>query len=76
MAELGSGFSLRRAEVVGPAVSSELRTTGTLAVLASLLAISAYVWARFEWQFSIGVILSLAHDVILSGSFCSPSAEF
>ncbi len=64
--ELGDTYELRRSEVVGPAVSSELRTTGTLAVLASLVAISAYVWARFEWQFALGSILALAHDVIVT----------
>ena len=45
---LGDGFTQRRVEVVGPAVSSELRTTGTLAVLASIAAIILYVWFRFE----------------------------
>lgn len=66
LSELGSDYELRRAEIVGPAVSSELRTTGILAVLASLVAISAYVWARFEWQFALGSILALAHDVIVT----------
>ncbi|MGE8943514.1 protein translocase subunit SecF [Leptospira interrogans] len=62
---LGDGFEQRRIEVVGPAVSGELRMTGTIAVLVSLLAIVVYVWFRFEWQFAVGTILSLFHDVIV-----------
>ena len=62
---LGDGFEQRRIEVVGPAVSGELRTTGTIAVLVSLLAVVAYIWFRFEWQFAVGAILSLFHDVIV-----------
>ena len=51
---LGTQYSQRRVEVVGPAVSSELRMTGFIAVAAGLLAIVAYVWFRFEWQFASG----------------------
>ena len=54
---LGADFEQRRVEVVGPAVSSELRTTGIIAVLASILAIIIYVWFRFEWQFAMGVVV-------------------
>lgn len=63
---LAADYDERRREVVGPAVSSELRTTGVLAVLAALVAIVAYVWFRFEWQFALGTILSLAHDVLVT----------
>lgn len=63
---LGDNFVQRRIEVVGPAVSSELRTTGTIAVLVSLLAIILYVWFRFEWQFAMGTIAALTHDVLLT----------
>lgn len=74
---LGDGYTQRRTEVVGPAVSSELRTTGIIAVLASLLAIVAYVWFRFEWQFAFGTILALAHDVLVTtGIFSLFSLEF
>lgn len=66
LAALGDDFVQRRVEVVGAAVSSELRTTGTIAVLAALLAISVYVWFRFEWQFAMGAIIALAHDVLLT----------
>jgi preprotein translocase subunit SecF/SecD/SecF fusion protein len=74
---LGSGFTQRRVEVVGPAVSSELRTTGFIAVAAGLLAIVAYVWFRFEWQFAVGAIVALAHDVLLTvGVFSLLRFEF
>ena len=65
-AALGDDFVQRRVEIVGPAVSSELRTTGTIAVLVSLVAIVVYVWFRFDWQFALGTIVSLAHDVLLT----------
>ncbi len=65
IAALGDGYVQRRIEVVGPAVSSELRTTGVIAVLASLLAIILYVWFRFEWQFAVGTIVALTHDVVV-----------
>lgn len=65
-AALGDDYVQRRVEIVGPAVSSELRTTGTIAVLVSLMAIVVYVWFRFEWQFAVGTILSLAHDVLVT----------
>jgi preprotein translocase subunit SecF len=63
---LGSGYQQRRVEVVGPAVSSELRMTGFIAVACGLLAIVAYVWFRFEWQFAAGAIVALVHDVLLT----------
>jgi preprotein translocase SecF subunit len=62
---LGDGYVQRRVEVVGPAVSAELRRTGTMAVLAAILAIMAYVWFRFEWQFAVGTLVSLFHDVLV-----------
>jgi preprotein translocase subunit SecF len=70
-------FVSRRTEIVGPAVSSELRFTGFLAVFVGVLAITAYVWFRFEWQFAIGVIVALAHDVLLTiGVFSLFQLEF
>jgi preprotein translocase subunit SecF len=68
---LGSDFEQRRLEVVGPAVSSELRMTGLIAVLASIAAIVTYVWFRFEWQFSVGVVLGLFHDVLVTAGIFS-----
>jgi preprotein translocase subunit SecF/SecD/SecF fusion protein len=74
---LGKDYTQRRVEVVGPAVSSELRWTGFIAVLVGLLAICAYVWFRFEWQFAAGVLLALAHDVLLTiGIFSLFQLEF
>jgi preprotein translocase SecF subunit len=74
---LGSDYEQRRVEVVGPAVSAELRWTGTVAVLASILAIIVYVWFRFEWQFAAGTVLALAHDVLVTaGLFSLFSMEF
>jgi preprotein translocase subunit SecF len=53
-------------ESVGPKVSGELVTTAIIAVLASLAAILFYIWLRFEWQFSVGAVAALVHDVILT----------
>ena len=53
-------------ESVGPKVSGELVTTAFLAVGASLVAILFYIWLRFEWQFSVGAVAALFHDVILT----------
>ena len=77
VAAIGSGYEQRRVEVVGPAVSSELRMTGTIAVLASILAIIVYVWFRFEWQFALGTVVALAHDVLVTvGVFSLFQMEF
>jgi preprotein translocase subunit SecF len=74
---LGGGFEIRRVEVVGPTVSAELRFNGTMAVLAGLLAIILYVWFRFEWQFALGTIVALSHDVLLTvGLFSLFDFEF
>ncbi|MEZ5774327.1 MAG: protein translocase subunit SecF [Hyphomicrobiaceae bacterium] len=74
---LGDTVEYRRTEVVGPAVSSELRETGAIAVACSILAIIAYVWFRFEWQFAIGGTLALVHDVALTvGLFSLLQLEF
>jgi preprotein translocase subunit SecF len=74
---LGSGYVQRRIEVVGPAVSAELRRTGILAVAAAVLAIMAYVWFRFEWQFAVGTLVALAHDVLgVVGIFSLFQLEF
>ena len=77
MEALGTQYTQRRTEVVGPAVSSELRMTGFIAVAAGLLAIVAYVWFRFEWQFAVGAIVALTHDVLLTvGIFSLLQMEF
>ena len=76
-AELAGDYDFRRVEVVGPTVSSELAAAGAIAVLTALLAILAYIWVRFEWQFAIGAIIATAHDVILTiGMFVITQIEF
>jgi SecD/SecF fusion protein len=70
-------YELRRVEVVGPTVSSELAWAGTIAVLASLFAMLVYIWLRFEWQFGLGAILTTLHDVVLMvGFFVLAQIEF
>jgi preprotein translocase subunit SecF len=59
-------YDLRRTEVVGPAVSSELKQTGIYAVIAAILGIMMYVWFRFEWQFAVAAIVALVHDVFIT----------
>lgn len=60
------GLSFPSVESVGPKVSGELIMTAMLAVGASLVAILIYIWLRFEWQFSVGAVAALVHDVILT----------
>ena len=63
---LGSSVTYRRTEVVGPTVSGELARDGTIAVLSAILAILIYIWFRFEWQFAVGAVIALVHDVGLT----------
>ena len=56
----------RRVENVGPKVSAELLRSGIIAIALSLAAMLLYIWIRFEWQFSLGAILALFHDVIIT----------
>ena len=56
----------RRVENVGPKVSAELLRSGVIAIALSLAAMLLYIWIRFEWQFSLGAILALFHDVIIT----------
>ena len=63
---LGGSFNFRRVENVGPKVSSELLKSGIIAIALSLAAMLFYIWVRFEWQFSLGAILALFHDVIIT----------
>ena len=62
----GNNFNFRRVENVGPKVSSELLKSGVIAISLSLAAMLFYIWIRFEWQFSLGAILALFHDVIVT----------
>jgi preprotein translocase subunit SecF len=73
----GENVSYRRVEFVGPKVSGDLFWAGTQAVIYALIAILAYIWFRFEWQFAIGAIIALIHDVILTlGIFSLLGLEF
>ena len=69
--DIGNSFSFRRVENVGPKVSSELLKSGVIAILMSLSAMMIYIWLRFEWQFSLGAIFALIHDVVLTLGFFS-----
>ena len=63
---LSSDINFRRVENVGPKVSSELLKSGLIAIVLSLAAMLFYIWIRFEWQFSIGSIIALFHDVVIT----------
>ena len=62
----GNRFEFRRVENVGPKVSSELLRSGMIAITVALVLMLIYIWIRFEWQFSLGAILALFHDVIVT----------
>jgi len=62
----GNNFDFRRVENVGPKVSSELLRSGIIAISVALVLMLIYIWIRFEWQFSLGAILALFHDVIVT----------
>ena len=64
--DLGSEINFRRVENVGPKVSSELLKAGMLAIGLSLAAMLFYIWIRFEWQFSLGAIIAIIHDVLIT----------
>ncbi len=63
---LGDGVDYRRTETVGPKVGGELIEAGIVAVLLALSAMLLYIWFRFEWQFGVGAVVALTHDVILT----------
>ena len=72
----GNNFNFRRVENVGPKVSSELLKSGIIAISLSLAVMLIYIWIRFEWQFSLGAIVALFHDVIVTlGMFSLFSLE-
>ena len=73
---LQNDVNFRRVENVGPKVSDELLKSGLLAISLALGAMLFYIWVRFEWQFSIGSILAIFHDVIITiGLFSLLSLE-
>ena len=62
----GNNFNFRRVENVGPKVSAELLRSGVIAISVALFLMLVYIWIRFEWQFSLGAIVALFHDVIVT----------
>jgi preprotein translocase subunit SecF len=76
-ATFGEAYEFRSVETVGPRVSGELVQSGTLGVVVAILAVLAYLWFRFEWQFAVGAIIGTMHDLLLTvGFFCVTQLEF
>ncbi len=74
---LSSDVNFRLTEVVGPKVSSELIKAGIIAIVVAVFAMLVYIWFRFEWQFSLGAVIALIHDVLLTlGIFSLLQLEF
>ena len=74
--KLGLDINFRRVENVGPKVSAELLNSGLLAISLALGAMLFYIWVRFEWQFSLGSITAIFHDVFITlGIFSLLSLE-
>lgn len=71
------GLEFRDGNFIGPVVSSELKRDGTLAVSIAVIAVLIYIWFRFEWQFGLGAVIALVHDVLLTvGFFAITRLEF
>jgi len=68
---LGDTVEYRRLEVVGPRVSTEFLTSGTLGLMLAIVAILVYLWFRFEWQFALGAMIANVHDLVLTIGFMS-----
>ncbi|MBH66728.1 MAG: protein translocase subunit SecF [Rhodospirillaceae bacterium] len=74
---LGEAFEYRRTEFVGPTVGAELKEAGAIAICLALLSILIYIWLRFEWQFGLGAIFALTHDIVSTiGLFALLQYEF
>ena len=74
---VGIDYKVRRIEVVGPKVSAELIKKGIIAVISAVVSVLIYIWFRFEWQFGIGAIFALVHDIIITiGVFSLLQLEF
>ncbi|MEJ6772585.1 MAG: protein translocase subunit SecF [Pelagibacteraceae bacterium] len=75
--DLAREFDFRRVEVVGSKISKELTKSGLYSVVLALFLMLIYIWIRFEWQFSLGSILALIHDVVITiGAFSLVGFEF
>ena len=68
---LGDEVDYRRVEVVGPSVSTELLSYGTIGLVLAIGAILIYLWFRFEWQFALGAMIANVHDLVLTVGFMS-----
>jgi preprotein translocase subunit SecF len=68
---LGDTVDYRRIEVVGPSVSTELLSYGTIGLMLAIFAILIYLWFRFEWQFALGAMIANVHDIVLTVGFMS-----
>jgi preprotein translocase subunit SecF len=68
-ATLGDAVDYRRVEVVGPRISTELLSYGTLGLMLAILGILLYLWFRFEWQFALGAMIANVHDIVLTVGF-------
>ncbi len=63
---LENDFTFERIESVGPQVGDELKLSGILASVFAMLAISLYIWFRFEWKFAVGALVGLFHDLLIT----------
>src|SRR6185295_988523 len=68
---LGEEVEYRRVETVGPSVSTEFLSYGTIGLVAAIGAILIYLWFRFEWQFALGAMIANVHDLVLTLGFMS-----
>jgi preprotein translocase SecF subunit len=74
---LGDAYEFRNTEVIGPTVSGELTQAGIIAVITAIIVVLIYIWLRFEWQFSLGAVVALVHDIVLTiGIFSLLQLEF
>lgn len=71
--QLNCKVTLRKTSFIGPQVSSYLVKSSIKALALALVGIAIYVWIRFKWQFSIGILVAIMHDAILSLGFMSIS---
>lgn len=77
VAAIDGEYEVRRTESVSGTVSGELAIAGTLGIIFAMIGISIYIWLRFEWQFGVGTMLALIHDVVLTvGLFTLLQLEF
>ena len=75
--KLGDKVIYRSTEVVGPTVQGELIQSGIIAVISAIAAVLLYIWFRFEWQFALGAVAALVHDVLMTiGIFSLLQIEF